>query len=105
MNLQIVGQNYTVTDRAKKLVNDKIALQLEKLLTTFSSDLKIASIKIEKTKIGHFNVNFDMNLPGKEHIFAQTSHIRLTSALVDLQQQVEKQVKRYKQNLAGYSLS
>jgi ribosome-associated translation inhibitor RaiA len=87
------------------LINAKVNLRLEKLLSSFSEDLKIAQLKIGKNKIGEFEVNFDMNLPGKEHVFAATHHIKLTSALVDLEQQVEKQIKRYKQSLTNYSLS
>jgi len=86
MNLQIIGDNYHLTPRTRSLINAKINLRLEKLLSSFSPDLKIALIKITKNKINEFEVNFDMNLPGKEHIYASTRHIKLTSALVDLEQ-------------------
>jgi ribosomal subunit interface protein len=105
MNIQILGDNISLSSKVKKLIDAKINLKLEKLLTDFAPDLKIASMKVTKNKIGHFTVNFDMNLPGKEHLFASTSHINLESALVDLSQQVEKQIKRYKQTLVNYSLS
>jgi ribosome-associated translation inhibitor RaiA len=105
MNIQIIGDNYTVSTRTRFLIDTKINLRLEKLLTSVSDDLKIAQLKITKNKLGIFDVNFDMNLPGKEHIYAETSHVRLSSALIDLEQQLEKQIKRYKQTLANYSLS
>jgi len=38
-----------------------------------------------------------MNLPNKEHVYAETSHIIFESALVDLIQAVEKQIEKYKQ--------
>lgn len=104
MNIQIHGDNLDITPGIKKLVNTKIALKLEKLLSHFSPDLKIADLKISKDKYQKFLVNFDMQLPGKKHIFAKNSHIDLESALVDLQQQLEHQIKKYRQDLVNYSL-
>jgi hypothetical protein len=37
-----------------------------------------------------------MYLPGKEKIFSETTHRFLKSALVDLADQVEKQIKKYR---------
>jgi len=36
-----------------------------------------------------------MELPGQKHVYAETEHILLESALVDLSHQVEKQIKKY----------
>lgn len=104
MNIQIIGDNFNVSARSKKLVDAKIGAHLEKLLTKFDPEMRSALIRIEKDKLNNFNVNFDMNLPGKEHIYAQTSHRILESALIDLREQVEKQIKKYKDSLANYSL-
>ena len=105
MNIQILGDNISLSSKVKKLIDAKINLKLEKLLTDFAPDLKIASMRVTKDKIGHFTVNFDMNLPKKEYLFASTSHVNLESALIDLSEQIEKQIKRYKQTLVNYSLS
>lgn len=104
MNIQIIGDNFNVSARTKNLVNEKVGIKLDKLLTKFDPQMKSALLKINKDKIDTFNLNFDMNLPGKEHIFAKTSHKILKSALIDLNQQVEKQIKKYKADLANYSL-
>lgn len=104
MNIQIHGSNLDITPQIKSLIESKINQKLEKLLAHFSPDLKIADLKIEKDKYKKFNVNFDMQLPGKEHVFAQTSHINLESALVDLEQQLEHQLKKYRDDLVNYSL-
>lgn len=104
MNIQITGGNLDITSEIKELVHSKVGEKLEKLLTHFSSDMKTAYIKIEKSKLKHFDVNFDMQLPGKEHIFAKTRHINLESALIDLEQLVERQLKKYRDDLVNYSL-
>jgi len=104
MNIQIIGDNFNVSLKTKKLVDEKIGSRLEKLLTKFSADSKSALIRIQLDKLATFQVNFDMNLPGKEHVYAQTSHKNLTSALIDLGQQAEKQIKRYRAEQVNYSL-
>lgn len=104
MNIQIIGDNFDVSDKTRKLVEEKIGSRIERLLTKFAPDMKTALIRIEKDKLDSFIVNFDMNLPGKENIFAKTKHKILESALIDLSEQVEKQVKKYKDELVNYSL-
>ena len=103
MNIQIIGDNFNVSVRTRNLVTEKIGQKLDKLLTKFDPEMRSALIKINKDKLNMFNVNFDMNLPGKEHIYAETSHKILKSALIDLNQQVEKQIKKYKADLVNYS--
>ena len=104
MNIQIIGDNFDLSDSNKKMSDEKIGGHLDKLLTNFDPDMKIASMRITKDKFGVFFVNFDMNLPGKKHIYAQTSHKIFESALIDLTQDIEKQIKKYREDYAGYSL-
>jgi ribosome-associated translation inhibitor RaiA len=96
MNIQIIGDNFDISDSNRKMIEEKVAVHLDRLLTKFDSDIKIASMRIIKDKMGNFIVNFDMNLPGKTHIYAQTSHKIFESALIDLTEEVEKQIKKYK---------
>jgi ribosome-associated translation inhibitor RaiA len=104
MNIQIIGDSFNVSDTTKKLVEEKISIRLDKLLTKFAPEMKSALIRIQKDKLGMFKVNFDMNLPGKEHVYCQTTHKILKSALIDLSQQAERQIKKYRQDLVNYSL-
>jgi len=99
MNIQIIGDNFNVSLSTKKLVEEKIGNRLDKLLVHFSTEMHNALIRIQKDKLKNFMVNFDMNLPGKEHVYAQTTHKILESALIDLEQQVEKQIQKYKNQL------
>lgn len=104
MNIQITGDRLSLSPSIKTLINDKLNDRLEKLLTGFSSDIKTAQVRLQKDKFDKFIVNFDLNLPDKGHIYAQASHLSLESAIIDLEQEVEKQIKRYRQEHAGYSL-
>lgn len=96
MNIQITGDNFELTDSVKKLVDQKINQKLEKFLTTFAPEMKTANLRIEYDKFKNIHLRFDMYLPGKEKIFSETTHRFLKSALVDLADQVEKQIKKYR---------
>ncbi|MBI2465427.1 HPF/RaiA family ribosome-associated protein [Candidatus Shapirobacteria bacterium] len=104
MNIQIIGDNFNVSQSTKDLVEEKVGKRLDKLLTKFAPEMKIVLMHIEKDKFDNLHINLDMNLPGKEHIFANTSHKILESGLIHLAEETEKQIKKYKDKLANYSL-
>jgi ribosomal subunit interface protein len=104
MNIQITVNNFELTDSIKYLIDKKMSQKLDQLLKTFSPEMKTASVHIEKEKYNIFKVNFDIKLPGKEHIYSETRHKIFESAIIDLTQQVEKQIKKYKEELVNYSL-
>jgi len=58
--------------------------------------MKTSTLRIEKDKLENIHLRFDMYLPGKEKIFSETTHQVLESALIDLAQQVERQIKKYR---------
>ena len=96
MNIQIIGDNLEISDSNRLLIEDKVASHLDRLLTRFDNDIKTASMRIIKDKLGNFIINFDMNLPEKTHIYAQATHKVFESALIDLAHEVERQIKKYK---------
>jgi ribosome-associated translation inhibitor RaiA len=96
MNIQIIGDNFNISPRSKKMVDDKVGSHLDKLLTRFDPEIKSALLHIIKDKLGNFILKFDMNLPGKKRIFAQTTHKVFKSGLIDLTQEVERQIERYR---------
>ena len=105
IQISLTALNFELNDKTKELVNEKINLKLSPLLDKFDPEITTATIRLEKEKFGLFQVSFEMNLPGKERVYAKTTHLLLRSALIDLQQQVEKQIKKYKQELSNTSLS
>jgi len=104
MNIQIIGDNFNVSDAVKLLVEEKVGSRLDKLLLKFDPEMRSGLMRIQKDKFDKLHLNFDMNLPNKEHIYAETDHKILESALIDLSQQVEKQLKKYRDELVNYSL-
>jgi ribosomal subunit interface protein len=104
MNIQIIGDNFDVSENTRKMVDEKVGIRLDKLLTNFAPEMKSALMRIQKDKFEKYSVNLDLNLPGKEHVYAETSHVNLESALIDLEQQAEKQIKRYREEVSNYSL-
>ena len=56
----------------------------------------VAIVFLKKDKNNNINLRFDMLLPGKKQIFSETSHKFLKSALIDLADQLEKQIKKYR---------
>ncbi|MBU1118029.1 HPF/RaiA family ribosome-associated protein [Patescibacteria group bacterium] len=96
MNIQITGDNFNLSDSVKKLVDEKINQKLEKFLTSFAPEMKTANLRIEYDKFKNIHLSFDMYLPGKEKIFSETTHKFLESALVDLADQLERQIKKYR---------
>ncbi|MBU3935154.1 HPF/RaiA family ribosome-associated protein [Patescibacteria group bacterium] len=105
MKIQLTGNRIKINHTIRFLVKDKISLPLDKILKDFKPNTQIAAVHIELIpKTNTFKVNFDMILPHKKNLFASTTHLQLESALIDLQQQIEKQIKRYKESLTPYSL-
>lgn len=96
MNIQITGDNFVLSENVKKLVDEKLNQKLEKFLTTFAPEMKTATLRIEYDKLKNIHLRFDMNLPGKGQIFSETIHRFLEPALVDLEDQLEKQIKKYR---------
>jgi len=96
MNIQIIGDNLEISESNRIMIEDKVASRLDRLLTKFDNDMKTASMRIIKDKLGNFIINFDMNLPKKTHIYAQTTHKIFESALIDLSQDIERQIEKFK---------
>jgi len=99
MKIQIIGADLKINKRIKKLIQEKIAIGLEKHLQNFGKDIKTATVKIYKRTRWGYRVNFDMRLPGKENIFAKASHRYLPSAIIQLREKIERQIKKYKTQL------
>jgi ribosomal subunit interface protein len=96
MNIQIIGDNFEISDSNRQMIEDKVSSRLDRLLTRYDNDMKKASMRIIKDKLGNFLINFDMNLPEKTHIYAETSHKNFESALIDLAKEVERQITKFK---------
>jgi ribosomal subunit interface protein len=105
MNLEINGVNLEITPEIKAMVEEKLVRKLDQLLVNYNEELKTSFLHIEKDKYKHFKTKFDIALPGKDgHLFAECNNIVLMSAIVGMREQLEKQIKKYKQDKVNYSL-
>lgn len=103
MNLQITGLGVEVTDRIKALIDKRFSQKLDKLLQPFSPDLKTASLRLEQiNRTKEYKASFDMSLPGKERLYASHTHKLLISTITGLREQIEHQIKKYRQELRPY---
>ena len=105
MNIEINGVNLEITPEIKDMVDRKLARKLDQLLVNFNEELKTGFLHLEMDKYKHFKSKFDMSLPGKDgHLFAECKNIKLISTIVGIREQLEKQIKKYKQDKVNYSL-
>ena len=98
MNIKINGVNLIISLKIKRTIQSKFVQKLDQLLPQFNNELKTASLIIQKDKkYKNYTAKFDMSLPGlKNPLHAETTHHELTSAVVDLREAIEKQIKKYK---------
>jgi len=98
MNIRIEGINLIISFKVRRLINDKFVTKLDQLIPQFNNELKTAYLHIEKNKkYKNYIAKFDMTLPGQKNSFhAETTHQDLTSAITDLREAIEKQIKKYK---------
>lgn len=105
MNIEINGVNLIITPEIKDMVEKKLSRKLDQLLINFDKDQKIAFLHLEKDKYEHFKAKFDMALPGKDgHLIAECKNVKLIPVITGIREQLEKQIKKYKQDKVNYSL-
>jgi len=106
MNIQITGDKSFLTPEIKKIIDEHFTKKVDMLLQKFSPEIKTAKMRIirEKFEGGSFTINFDISLPGKENLFSESHHRLFIPALVDLREQLEKQIKKYKAEITSYSI-
>lgn len=106
MNLQINSNGLNITSEVKDTIQKKFVEKIDLLLANFNEEMKTADLHIEfDQRYKKYIVKFDMKLPGSDgQIFSQTTHHDLIAAIIDLREQVEKQIKKYKAEFANYSI-
>jgi ribosome-associated translation inhibitor RaiA len=80
------------------MINNKFVIKLDQLLPQFNNELKTAFLHIQKDKkYKNYIAKFDMALPGHKNTFhAEICHHDLVSAITNLREAIEHQIKKYK---------
>jgi ribosomal subunit interface protein len=102
MKIEIAGLNYQVDDYTRDLVARKLVQPLDKLVTSFEPDLKIARLKIEQRTRWGYKLKLHIKLAGRD-LFSEDKDKDLVSALVKVREGMEKQIKKHLEKLQDYS--
>lgn len=100
MQILINAQKISITEKFKDRIIKKFEQSLERLLTSYQPDLKVASLAIEKTG-PTFQIKFDMNLPGCP-INIKDNHKILLDGLLRVRDSAKRQIKKHLEKLRYY---
>ncbi len=103
MHVEVISDNLTLTQDMRQQLDEKLGDNLDKLLEPFADDTKFATVRIIRQGTpDKYYLNFDIWLPGDEHIFARADHMIFSTALVDLEKEIRRQIEKYRGRLRGY---
>ena len=72
---------------------------IDKMLPGFDQDVKTADVRIKKGSRWGMLMSFDMSLPKKKTIYAEVKGEDLLNMTVELAEEVERQVDKYRHEL------
>ncbi len=103
MKIQITSENMESSESLKAMVEEKLGQNLDKYLTSFEEDLKIADVVIEYNQNWGFRATLNISLPGKEHIYAEAKSVdpkeEIEHVIVRLREELEPQFIKYQQKI------
>ena len=101
MKLQIQGINTNITDSKRGLISQKLIVKLDKLLAHTEEDLKIAHVKLEQRSDWGVKVAVDLKLADQD-FYAEARRDELVTAVVEVREELERQIKEFKQKTRTY---
>jgi len=101
MKLIIEGDYRLITDQVRQLAQTHLGQKIDQYLKNFDQAQRVARLKITKGDRWGFRVSLKMILPRNKEIFADSKNKQLLSALISVRDQAIKQIKTYKEKMAG----
>ncbi len=98
MRLIISGDGFKVSNKTRRLLDEKLS-SVEKKLPNFDEEVKTADVRIKKGSRWGMLMSFDMSLPKKKRVFAEVGGEDLLNMAVELAEEVERQVDKYRHEL------
>lgn len=92
MVIEIVAQNFEISDRTRTEISQKFTAVIDKYLNGLEEDQKIATLTLEKVPRFGYLLKFDMQLPWV-HIYAQQNSPLLFVGVIGLRQRVARQIR------------
>lgn len=104
MKIQIQTEDLELKPYMEEAIYEKLARYINKLLSgfNFDPDTMMATIRIEKGHRWGFKISWSMTLPKKKHIYAETKDEEFVKATTKLKEEVEKQIRRYKDKVKAH---
>ncbi len=97
MRIKITADNLELTGRMESWIYEKLGDDLDRYLKGADEDLKTARVLVQKGPDFGYEINFDLWLPGKVHIYAETKDEKFENAVVELREELERQLEEYTQ--------
>ena len=97
MKIEIKTKDLEITDFVQKLVDNKLKPKIDRLLKKLPADRKSALLRLTTRSRWGYKASLSMSLPGKVRIFGKEIHKNLESAIVNLREEVVRQIKEYKE--------
>lgn len=102
MRINIESKDVKITEYTKKYILQKLGTDLDRLIKRLPDDVKVADVLIKSGTRWGYTVSFSMVLPKKEHIFAETKHKDLVTAVNLLKDELQEVIRRYKEKKRDY---
>ncbi len=99
MRINLIADQMEVNDYVRDMVTKYLAQKLEKHLPKFNQEIKTADLHLKKRTRWGYKLKFNMWLPQKKALVAETKQEGFRQALVDLRKKLITQIKKYKEEL------
>lgn len=99
MRIKIVTENLKLSPAIRKMVNQKIGRDLEKYLPQLNREIKTARVKLVRSPRWGYRATFNLWLPKKYSLYAESHQNTLRQTLTDLRDKLRRQVKKYQGEL------
>ncbi len=100
MRILINASNIDLDHERVGQVIDKLG-RLDKYLQNYSEETKTVNMRISRRSRFGYRMNFSLRLPEKKHLYANAISKNFVNALVNLREQLEKQIHRFRNRHHG----
>jgi ribosome-associated translation inhibitor RaiA len=96
MNINISTKKIELTDKERLMILEKFG-EIPDLLKRYNPSQAYADVKVQRGSRYGYKISFSMHLLQKKHIYAEVKNKKFVSAVTDLRDTVERQIKDYKE--------
>jgi ribosomal subunit interface protein len=101
MQIIINSQKVKIGEKMRAKIQSKITRGIEKYLTHYQEDLKVASLSVERFLRSGYQIKFDMNLPGAPVNITENSRL-LMDGILKVRDTAKRQLRKQLDKLRSY---